>query len=58
MFEALTESIWAGLALVFVNSLGVGGVLSYSTWQNEIKDIYLLSQTQGKYFFSFSHKYQ
>ena len=45
MFE---ESVWASLVLVFSMCLTFGGPLSYSAWQNEIKDIYHLSQTQGK----------
>ena len=47
MLEMFEESVWASLALAFIISLDVGGVLSFSAWQNEIKDAYLLSQTQG-----------
>ena len=49
MFEIFTESVWAALALVLAMSINIGGVYSYSAWQNEIKDIYNLSQTQGKW---------
>ena len=49
MFEIFAESPWACLVLVFVMCLCYGTAVSYSAWQNEIKDIYDLSQTQGQY---------
>ena len=48
MIEIFTESVLFALVLNFVMSLIYGGILSYSSYQNKIKDIYNLSQTQGE----------
>ena len=47
MMEIVIKSVWVSLILVFVMSLNYGGITSFSAWQNEIKDIYRLTQTQG-----------
>ena len=48
MIEIFTESVLFALVLNFVMSLIYEGILSYSSYQNEIKDRYNLSQTQGE----------
>ena len=49
MLEVFEESRLASLVVLFVMSFNIGAMVGYGTWQNEIKDVFLLSQTQGIY---------
>ena len=48
MFEIFVDSIGLALVVIFIINLENGVLFSFGTWENEIKDIYHLSQTQGK----------
>ena len=50
MLEMLSESVLVASVVVFLMAMPCGGVSSYGYWQNEFKDRYTLSQTQGKCF--------
>ena len=54
MLEIFSESVWAASAVVFLIAMPYGGVTSFGYWQNDFKDKYTLSQTQGKCFKCFA----
>ena len=47
MLAILEENEWASLGVMFIMSFLIGAVVGYGAWQNDIKDVYNLTQTQG-----------